>query len=263
MKVSIVVSSFNEQADLPRLLVSIISQSYTDVETIIVEGSNNSEIEKIAAQYGAVFVRDTKANIGYSRNLGATVASGDLLFFTNADCTMDDKQLLSKVVAKFKSSPKLVSCGGITKEICTSEVTQLIYNTQHVLRHIFSLLPYPAKRYRPTANFIVVRSSDFKKIGGFPEVFVNEDGAFGAELERYAWKKRLRLEYALELRVTHPTRRFDRLGPFGGLGHYLYVIPNFTYLQTGQMPIFGRILNSLARYGERNFRNRKGEEKKR
>lgn len=256
---SIIIASFNEAKSLPNLLTSIRAQTHKDIEVIVVEGSTNVEIREIADHYGAKLVHDEWNNIGYSRNLGTTVASGDLFFFTNADCTMDDPRLLEKVTRKFQENPKLVCCGGITKEICDSEMTQIIYNTQHVLRRLFSLLPYPAKRYRPTANFIVTKATDFKRMGGFPEVYVNEDGVFGEKLEKYAWKSGLQLEYALELRVAHPTRRFDKLGPLGGLRHYLYVLPNFMYVPPRLVPLLGRALNAIGQHGERSFRVRESE----
>lgn len=271
MRISVIIPSYGEVELLPFMLESLKNQRYggyeasvkkfyENYEAIIVEGSTNSAIDAIAKKYNAIeseglkapirVIHETRQNIGYARNLGASIAEGDILFFTNADCRIEDPYLLFKMDVLFRSYPNLVSLGGVTIEDCNSVFTTLIYTSFHVLRKILSVLPRPLRKFRPTANFLAIRRTVFQQLNGFPEIYVNEDGKFGQKIDRYLQRFQGEATYSKNLKITHVTRRFNINGHMRTLRYYAYVLPNI--LQLLEQP-----LQNLTKESEQAFRQRK------
>lgn len=88
--VSIVVPFFNAEATLSRLLDSLLSQSYSNIEVILVDdGSTDSSLD-IARHYSQQhsnvrFFSHPQRGVSHSRNVGMAMAQGTYLQFADAD----------------------------------------------------------------------------------------------------------------------------------------------------------------------------------
>jgi glycosyltransferase involved in cell wall biosynthesis len=82
-QVSIIIPALNEEEDLPILLRSIGAQSFTDYEVIVADAGSRDRTVELAREWGARVVPGGMPGPG--RNRGAEAASGELLFFFDAD----------------------------------------------------------------------------------------------------------------------------------------------------------------------------------
>ncbi|MER3495866.1 MAG: hypothetical protein C4320_03095 [Armatimonadota bacterium] len=85
MKVSVVIVSFNTADSLRRCLAAVEQEH----EVIVVDnGSADASVAMVRAEFPAVHLIEAGENLGFGRacNLGAGMATGDLLLFLNSDC---------------------------------------------------------------------------------------------------------------------------------------------------------------------------------
>jgi len=83
MKLSIVIPTYNEEKDLPKLLESIRKQNFKDYEIIIADNNSKDNTKKIAKQYKCKITKGGLPPAG--RNIGASAAKGDYILFLDAD----------------------------------------------------------------------------------------------------------------------------------------------------------------------------------
>lgn len=96
--VSIIVPCYNQAHYLPKALESVLEQTYTDWECIIVNDGSPDDTEEVAQDWVALdprFIYLNKENGGLSsaRNAGLNIATGDFIQFLDADDFLDFKKL--------------------------------------------------------------------------------------------------------------------------------------------------------------------------
>src|SRR3989339_192818 len=90
MLVSVIVPVYNAEKFLKRSIESVINQSYNNLELILVNDGSNDKSEVICEQYALLDRRIkviTQKNKGpaAARNTGVSNASGECIFFLDAD----------------------------------------------------------------------------------------------------------------------------------------------------------------------------------
>jgi glycosyltransferase involved in cell wall biosynthesis len=102
-KVSIIIPARNEEKHLASLLLSLNNLDFPldRREIIVVDHGSNDNTATIAKQLGASVLRATGKTISSVRNVGAAAASGEILAFVDADCTVAT-DWLSKAVPFFR-----------------------------------------------------------------------------------------------------------------------------------------------------------------
>lgn len=103
IKISIIIPVYNAQNTLKKLLESILSQTYSNYEVIIVDdGSTDKSFEimkNIANQNTKIKIFSKKnEGPGLTRKFGYNKATGDLMFFLDSDDVLYDENVLSKIV---------------------------------------------------------------------------------------------------------------------------------------------------------------------
>ena len=90
-KISVIVPVYNVEAYLPKCVSSLVKQTFTDFEVILVnDGSTDSSAklcENYADQYPSLIKSYTKPNGGLSdaRNFGMQYATGQYIMFLDSD----------------------------------------------------------------------------------------------------------------------------------------------------------------------------------
>ena len=117
MSLSVIVPAFNEELYLPETLRNInkaISflegRAKVDVEVIVVDNASTDRTPEIARSLGAKVVHESIHNIGRVRNIGAGIATGDVLIFVDADTLIPANVVsmtffISKLTYAFTWSP--------------------------------------------------------------------------------------------------------------------------------------------------------------
>ncbi len=85
--VSIVVPAYNHAGFLEQALESVLAQTHSAVELIVLDDGSTDTTREILERYGDRFHWETQANIGQAATLnkGWSMASGDLLGYLSAD----------------------------------------------------------------------------------------------------------------------------------------------------------------------------------
>ncbi len=110
--VSVVIPAYNEEKYLPLCLESIKKQDYAaEYEVIVVDNASTDNTAKIALDWGAKVVYESKRSPACARQRGAEVATGEVIAFIDAD-TQAPPCWLSAIVSRFVQEPKTVVISG-------------------------------------------------------------------------------------------------------------------------------------------------------
>ncbi len=98
MQISVVIPSYNSQSNIENTLKAISNQEFDgNFETIVVDCSEHDQVKDICHQFS--FVRyqheQERFNPGIGRNIGAKLATGELLIFVDADVVLDSSAFLN------------------------------------------------------------------------------------------------------------------------------------------------------------------------
>lgn len=94
-KISVIVPIYNSEKTLKRTIKSIINQSYTNLEIILVnDGSKDNSLE-ICKEFEnhdsrIIVIDQSNKGVGEARNKGMDVASGEFISFIDSDDTIDN-----------------------------------------------------------------------------------------------------------------------------------------------------------------------------
>src|SRR5215469_16972960 len=91
--ISVIIPAHNEQDYLGRTLDALNSQDYPDWETIVVANGCTDRTAEMAQGKCHRLVTLGQKNLGVARNLGARMATGELLVFLDADTILEPDAL--------------------------------------------------------------------------------------------------------------------------------------------------------------------------
>lgn len=229
MKISVIAPCLNEEKNLRTFLISLTKQTLKDFDVIIVDGGSTDKsieiINNFRAELKLQLVFDWTRNFGFIRNLGAKHAKAPIMFHTSVDTFLEPK-LLEKIVQFYEEHPETISLAGRTYPLGTSIFAHVGYQVFDFLRFVFTCLPVPARKYRPSGNFTTCRSNIFRRIGGFPNVKVNEDGLLGQKLDYFAAQNKKAVIFHLGLYVGHHVKKFEKIGGLQAIMFYFYTLGN-------------------------------------
>ncbi len=105
MKISIITVCFNAENTIERCLLSVLDQSYSDIEYIIIDGfsadSTVSIIEKYKSHISKL-VSEPDKGIYDAMNKGIALATGEMVGILNADDVFAHENVLIHIAEKFK-----------------------------------------------------------------------------------------------------------------------------------------------------------------
>ncbi len=108
MKISVVIPVYNVEKYLPRCLDSVINQTYTDLEIILVDDGSTDGCGEICDEYAAAdkrirVIHKTNGGLSDARNAGIEIASGEYITFIDSDDSVSGScvELLLKTAEKY------------------------------------------------------------------------------------------------------------------------------------------------------------------
>jgi glycosyltransferase involved in cell wall biosynthesis len=199
---SIVIPTLNEEKYLPRLLDSIQSQeTLLDYEIIVCDGHSIDRTVEIARGYGCLVIESEKRSPAIQRNLGAKIAQGDVIFFSDADNILP-AGFLSKSYAEFKKNN--LSVAGFYLNFRSPRPIFRLFTFFYnfgcwALQWVFPV---------SVGVGIIVEREKHKLAGGFDEgIFIGED---------YDYTKRLsqvgKYRMISSVRIIYSVRRLEKEG---------------------------------------------------
>ena len=112
---SIIVPIYNVEAYLSRCIDSILAQTFTDFELILIDDGSPDRCAEIMEEYAAkdsriVTIHQKNGGVSAARNAGLDIAQGEYVMFCDSDDTVSDIWASSMLSIAEKYSPSLVSC---------------------------------------------------------------------------------------------------------------------------------------------------------
>lgn len=112
MKVSIVIPARNEEERISSVLQTLQSQTYPDVEVIVVDNASTDRTSEIAHGFPNVkVVYEPRPGLLYARERGRIEASGDVIANIDADC-LPAEDWVERGVSILESDQRLVAVSG-------------------------------------------------------------------------------------------------------------------------------------------------------
>ena len=107
MKISIITITFNSAKSLKRALESVQSQTYTDIEHIIVDGASTDGTKALIETYAKAhknvrWVSEKDKGIYDALNKGIRMATGDVIGFLHSDDVLYSADSLGQIATAFE-----------------------------------------------------------------------------------------------------------------------------------------------------------------
>lgn len=158
--VSVIVTTKNNSATLDKCLASIKSQTYSDIELVVVDNFSSDDTPKIAKEYTKKFYTKGPER-SPQRNYGVSKATGKYVVIIDSDMILS-ANVISECVEAMESHSK--TAGVIIPEESFGEG---FWAQCKKLERSF----YIGVSYMEAARFF--RKSDFLKIGGYNESMIS------------------------------------------------------------------------------------------
>jgi glycosyltransferase involved in cell wall biosynthesis len=191
MKISIITVTFNSAATIKDCIASVNSQTYSDIEHIIIDGNSSDDTLKII---NAVPNRITKiisepdTGIYAAMNKGIKISTGEIVGILNSDDFLFNDKIVKSIANEFNSSQIDALYGDV----------QFVRpgNLARVVRYYSSkrFIPWKFKfGFMPAHPSFYVKREFFEKYG-----YYKEDYKIGADFElliRFLYKHKIRSKY--------------------------------------------------------------------
>lgn len=118
MKVSIVTICRNNEKDIRPTIESVVSQTYPNIEYIIVDGLSTDKTLDIVAEYNDKVAKVTSGkdkNLYDAINKGLKMATGDIVGLIHAGDCLYDNTAIAKIACVYENDPELMITYGHSK----------------------------------------------------------------------------------------------------------------------------------------------------
>lgn len=183
-ELTVIMPNYNKAKYLPRCMASILAQSYSDFELIVIDDASTDESSDIFAAYAAgdarirLYFMENNVRPGACRNLGLSKARGKYIIFVDSDdiCAPDYFKIAMETITT--KMVDMVVYSSVHKNECCETVWENnledgICNTKQALALFFrgDIEPTPwAKIYE--RNFLI------NQVGAFPQYIYHQDVPF-------------------------------------------------------------------------------------
>lgn len=186
-KVSIIIPTFNEEKVISNCLNSLLEQTLKDFEIILVDDGSTDKTLHLVKTFKE---KDKRVKIlsqphkgpGPARNLGASIATGEILVFVDSDMTFAPI-FLEKLIEPIERG---VAKGTFSKD-------ELVANNENIWSICWGINEGWEKGKRHPANypdeqkvFRAILKSEFDKVAGFDATGYTDDWTLSEKLEYLA-----------------------------------------------------------------------------
>jgi glycosyltransferase involved in cell wall biosynthesis len=191
-KVSVVIPTYNRATTVPRAIESVLAQTVTDLEVIVVDDGSSDDTGKVLGQrFGDRIRYYPQVNQGASvaRNRGVEQARGEWIAFLDSDDLWEKEKLEWQFKALEQFGPQCGGCYTDVQFFNHSETRTMFQLVEHEFRHEGTMGAKPdvlERLVRPGGSGMVVclsslvaRADWVRKTGGFdPELLYSQDSEF-------------------------------------------------------------------------------------
>jgi glycosyltransferase involved in cell wall biosynthesis len=191
MKISIITVCYNSSETIRNTIDSVISQSYDNIEYIIIDGGSSDNTKEIVLSYGSSvssFVSEQDRGIYHAMNKGIKMSTGEVVGILNSDDFFNNDKVIERVVGEFESNDIDALYGDI--QFVNPDNLQKVVRYYSSKRFSTSKFKYG---YMPAHPSFYVKREYFEKLG-----YYKEDYKIGADFElllRFLYNNKLKSSY--------------------------------------------------------------------
>lgn len=175
MKISIITVSYNSERTIERTIQSVLSQTYSNYEYIIIDGNSKDKTIDIIRKYepqfdGRMFwISEVDTGIYNAMNKGILKATGDIIGLVNSDDWLAPQalEIVSSAVGKYQISRQTLICGSMLFHYKTGKF-QLFHANEQKFYEGIPHFSYNRGLYHPA---VYVPRDVYQGVGLFDEKF--------------------------------------------------------------------------------------------
>jgi len=160
MRVSIITPTFNSEKYIRSALESIKSQTYPDIEHVVMDNLSTDNTREICSNYSNKFISQKDSSMYEALNNGIARSTGDILAFLNSDDLYPESDTIRKVVDCFGRNKDVDVVYG-NCEMVDENLNYLYLHKPKVLNFKFAI----KRVFVVIHQAIFVRADIFKKYG--------------------------------------------------------------------------------------------------
>ena len=209
MQVSLIISTYNRVNSVSECLDSITVQTKLPKEIIIVDDSDNSEIENLIEQRKVEFKEKTvllnyirnekEKSLTIARNIGIENATGDIILFLDDDVILN-KGYIKEILNVYKEKPGAIGVQGMIQNIKNERIITKLFNKLFFMsiheRNKCRVLPSVSGSY----PFFVDKIINCEYLFGANQSYKKEifkEFKFDEKLKKYSYGEDLDLSYRI------------------------------------------------------------------
>lgn len=190
--ISIVIPVKDRAGELQRCLTSLSNLNYPQekLQVIVVDDGSSDDSPLVARRFQALLVPSGGIGRGpaAARNVGASMAGGDILAFIDSDCTAST-EWLNELIPAF-TDPAMAAVGGQVDGMCSESAVdryETVMSSLALGSHERTGSGGSDTFYLPSCNLLVRRAA-FRSAGGFKDsMHVGEDVDLTWRLRDKGW----------------------------------------------------------------------------
>lgn len=130
MKVSIITACYNSADTIEKAIQSVLNQTYSNIEYIIVDGASTDSTLDILKKYSSIskIISEKDKGIYDALNKGIKNATGDIVGVVHSDDFLADTTIIQSIVNCFRVDPKTDAVYGDLHYVAKENTNQVIRN---------------------------------------------------------------------------------------------------------------------------------------
>lgn len=177
-KISVIIPAYNEENSIGDCIDSLLKQSVKDVEIIIVDDDSTDRSVEVAKDFPVKILFQKHLGAGMARNLGASVASGEILVFVDADMTFDH-EFIEKLTKPIRDGEAI---GTFSKEEYVLNKNNVWSKCWNINRNLPVGRMHPNNYPDKQPVFRAILKSEFDKVKGFDGIGYVDDHTLAKKL---------------------------------------------------------------------------------
>ena len=166
VKVSIITVCLNSEKTIERTIKSVVNQTYSNIEYIIIDGKSTDGTLDIIDKYkdkNSILVSEKDKGIYNAMNKGLARATGDVVYFLQSDDYLFNDSVIEKVMDEFIKYPET--------QIIYGDLVVVMKNRNFVASYN-RITKYYLYRYNLSQQAIFAKRDVFEKTGLFDERYI-------------------------------------------------------------------------------------------
>jgi glycosyltransferase involved in cell wall biosynthesis len=166
VKVSIITVVYNNRTVIADCIDSVLSQTYKDIEYIVIDGGSKDGTIDVVKGYGdrvENFVSEPDKGIYDAMNKGIALSSGDVIGILNSDDFYLHENVIQQVVDTLAANPNVEMLLGNVDFVCLNNLTRPVrfYSS-------FNFSPWKMRfGFMPSHPAAFIKYSTYEKVGSY------------------------------------------------------------------------------------------------